>query len=75
MQPVEEQPTLDQFTTKEAAPFPKWICAYAINGDLDEGKKWRDLRRECSAYRRALKREPEARQLEMVFPLQLTPTK
>lgn len=72
MTQLSEDPGIDQWTTKERAPYPFHLVRFVLghyhnyeNMDLPK------LRREIEKYRRELKREPEARQIEIVFPLQL----
>ena len=81
---VTEEPTIDQWTTKERAPYPYWIHAYACNVNMKlfdykpllSWKEYRDrmkLLAKLRKVKREMKREPVARQVELVFPLQLTP--
>lgn len=67
----------NRHTTKERAAHSYWLVAFALNvyqrhwKPLTSWKEYKQRMRvlaEVRKYRRALKREPEARQLEMVFP-------
>jgi len=69
--------TIHQVTTKERAPYSDWLFAYATNNyskDMIERQLYlRRMIKEVKNYQRAIKREPIARQTEIVFPLNLKP--
>lgn len=71
---VEETPTEDQCTTKERAPHSEWLVRYALGTAFNVPTRilfenWAPLLRQVRKYQRAMKREPFARQTEIVFPL------
>lgn len=78
-------PTIYQTTTKERGQYPDWLIEYALFGPpvynsyvefVERLRYERQRKRSLMAirkYQRALKREPFARQTEIVFPLNLKP--
>lgn len=72
------EPLSDQWTTKERAPFPLWMLnfAYGVHQSKEFDEYWnrRKVLLQVREYRRQLEREPQGRQTEIVFPLNLTPT-
>lgn len=82
---LSEENYADQWTTKERAPHPYWLHAYAcnVNMKLFEHKpllSWKEYRQRMKLLaqirkeRKAMKREPIAKQTVIEFPLQLNPT-
>lgn len=60
------------FNLPQGKVWKEWEELLHVQAHLEARRRIR-LLREVQKYRRALKREPEARQLEIVFPLQLNP--
>lgn len=57
----------NRWTTKERTPHSEWLVLYALGTRVYDDP--RPLLRQVQKYRRALKREPFARQTEIEFPL------
>lgn len=81
---ISEENNSDQWTTKERAPHPYWLYSYACNvsRSLLEFKpllSWKEYRERMKLLakirkeRKAINREPIAKQIEIEFPLTLTP--
>lgn len=73
---VPEERTIDQWTSKERASWPKWLYSFAVNAKENHVRpllSWKEYRErmkllaEVKRYRREMKRETILRQFEM-FP-------
>lgn len=69
-------PSVDQVTTKERSPHSQWLVHFALGSHVydpwAEYLQRRKLLQDVKRYRQEMKREPIARQIEIVFPLNLT---